>query len=169
MKKIFIVLMLAGILTGCKPTEANYKAAYDIAKQKKEQSNDDVPQGSSLQKYDMHKQTVISGDKFMILRTYVTPVDEGVITRESLKRYNVVVGQFKQIFNAKQMRKRLNENGYPDAGILKIRNQDYLVISNQSSTTEDLKKDLNKVESDSLLTLRDPLPFVLVPATFTLK
>lgn len=169
MKKIILTIMAACTLWGCKPTEANYRAAYEIAKQKKEQQNEAVPEGASLQKYDMPSEMIVNGDTLMILKTYVSPVEDGAITRETMKRYNLVVGQFKQVFNARQMQKRLSANGYPEAGILKVRSQDYLVISNPVSTTEEVKAALIMVEKDTMLNLREPLPFILVPSTFAIR
>lgn len=163
MKKILTLLLVGIFVTGCRTNENNYRSAYEIAKQKKEKSEENIPGGSRLYKYDLPKETVIEGDTLQALRTYAGIVEGGNITREEMKKYNVVVGQFKQLFNARQMMSRIKDNGYVDAGVLVTRQNDFLVISNQLSTPGDALSAIRKVEADSMLKLREPLPFVLIP------
>ena len=105
-----------------------------------------------------------SGDTLMLLTEPVALTPEGGATHETLRRYNVVVGQFRQIFNAKAMLARLREGAYPDAIILNTRLPLYYVITNSVATQEEAVKALRNVEADTTLRLASPLPFVLRPA-----
>lgn len=164
MKKIVGIIILAISLYGCKTTEENYRNAYEIAKQKKEKANEALPEGTTLRKYEQPQPMAFGSDTLSVLRTYVSPIEESNLTRQDMKRFNIVVGQFKQKFNAVQMMKRLIENGYPEAGVMLTRQQDYYVVSCSVATPAEAAQGLTKIESDTLLTLRPPLPFVLIPS-----
>ena len=81
-----------------------------------------------------------------------------------LKRYNVAVGQFKQKFNAREMRARLQANGYPDAFIIHTREPLYYVCTATCQTPQEAATALEKVKTDKSIVLRSPLPFILRPA-----
>ena len=85
-------------------------------------------------------------------------------SRETVKRYNIVVGQFKQVFNARQMRERLMAGGYPDAFIIHTREPLYYVVTQTVATPEEALAAYERVKADRNIVLRDPLPFVLRPA-----
>ncbi|MCH5319849.1 MAG: hypothetical protein J1E38_09110 [Paramuribaculum sp.] len=168
MKKIVTLLITLVVLTGCKTTEANYRAAYEVAKNKKEKASEAMPEGVVLQKYDLPKLMIIEGDSLMVLRSYVGKVKEENMTSGGLKKFNIVVGEFKQVFNAKQMMSRLKEKGYSGAGVLETNRKDYYVVADQLDTAKETKDVLGKVMSDTSLIMREPLPFVLIPANFRL-
>ena len=62
------------------------------------------------------------------------------------------------------MRERLQANGYPEAFILHTREPLYYVATATCSTAQEALEQLRRVEADSSLVLRAPLPFVLQPA-----
>ncbi len=159
-------IMLAAILPACKTTEANYRQAYEIAKDKQENSDggDQIPT-SALNRYGMPRPKLTAeGDTLMMLTEPIAFTADGGADRESLKRYNVVVGQFRQIFNAKAMLGRLREGGYPDACIVNTRLPLYYVIAGSYATTAEASKALDAVKADASLRFSEPLPFILQPA-----
>ncbi len=94
-------------------------------------------------------------------------MDEGGrSSRENVKRYNVVVGQFRQVFNAKQMRERLISGGYDSAMIVHTREPLYYVVTATASTPEEILQEWRKVTGDKNLVLKSPMPFILSPSHF---
>ena len=81
-------------------------------------------------------------------------------------RYGVVVGKFKQIFNARSMRERLAANGYPEAIVVYNGSQEYFVVACSTSVPAEAATLLDKVRADTSLTLRDPYPYILRPAMY---
>lgn len=166
MKKYFLFLIILAVFASCKTTEANYRKAYEIAKEKQQRNSAEIPEGITLNKYDQPKLTVIDGDTLMLLTDYSTFIKDGGLTRQNLKKYNIVVGQFKQLFNARQMMQRLKESGYPEAGIILNRQKDYLVVAMSVSAVDEAIKSIDKVNSDSTLVMRTPLPYVFQPVGY---
>lgn len=164
MKKIlFVAAIAAVVLTGCKTTEANYRAAYEIAKEKQQRAEDD---GSTarLQTFADPKEITVDGIKLMMHTEPIGFIADGGVTRESIRKYNVVVGRFRQLFNAKQMRERLIASGYDEACVVTTRDAGYYVIAESCATATEAEKGLEKVKDDSTLSLRAPLPYILRPA-----
>lgn len=167
MKKIpFIaagVLLLASV--GCRTTEQNYRTAYEAAKAHQDSIggiantvfNQYRPQGPGAK--------VVYGENDTLSYHVVTiglTKGEGA-TQQTVKRYNVVVGQFKQIFNARKMRERLINNGYPDAFIINNREPLYYVVASSVATPAEAADAITLLRSDNSIMLRDPFPWVLVP------
>lgn len=162
-----IIILAAGAsllaLGGCKTTEANYKAAYEIAKQKQvENMGGDT--SAKLEQFALPKERTVDGVKLEMRTEAIGFPADGGASRAVIKRYNVVVGQFRQIFNARQMRERLIANGYEGACIVSTRNQVYYVVAASCATAKEASEAIDGVKSDSRLTLRAPLPFVLEPS-----
>ncbi len=63
-------------------------------------------------------QLSVGQDTLPIRTEAIGYTDGGGASRETVRKYNIVVGQFKQVFNARQMRERLMAGGYPDAFIV---------------------------------------------------
>lgn len=155
-------------IAGCRTTEQNYRTAYEAAKAHQDSTggiantvfNQYRPQGPGA--------TITYGENDSLNYHVVTigfTKDEGA-TQKSVKRYNIVVGQFKQIFNARKMRERLMNNGYPDAFIVNNREPLYYVIASSVATPAEAADAITLLRSDNTITLRDPFPWVLVPSYF---
>lgn len=169
MKKILTLTAAALVLAGCKTSEANYRAAYETAKRQTEarHGDPDVPT-RQLQQYDMPRPTAVApGDTLPVLKERVTPVNvEGITTGGKVQAYNVVVGQFRQMFNAKAMLGRLIPGGYKDAFVVKDSQQVYYVIAQSGATPDEAGMALRSVEADSTMRLSAPLPFILCPVVY---
>lgn len=152
MKKILLLAMtVSSLLTfySCKTTEANYKAAYDLATKNK-QVNDFID--DTIADEAIPEQWA----------EYVAFTAECGGYKSDLKQYNVVVAQFRQIFNAKSMRGRLADMGYKSALVVQNGKQEYYVIAQSFNTKEDAVAAVKKIKNDKNLTIRTPYPRILL-------
>lgn len=166
MKKcpLLIIAVLLLSLAACKTNESNYRAAYEAAieKQKESTALDSTIYGNYRRQASMAR--LAAGSDTLPLRTEsVAYTENGGASRETVKVYNVVVGQFKQLFNARQMRERLQAEGYPDAMIVHTREPLYYVIAGTAGTPEEARNLFQRVSRDKALVLKSPLPFILRP------
>ena len=89
----------------CKTTEENYKAAYDIAVRRQESgAGQDVSSFITREKR-LNEYKQIGTDSVRIVIENVSIIDN---TGKDIEKYGVVVGEFKQVFNAKSYRDRIN-------------------------------------------------------------
>lgn len=100
-----IVFMMLLSAASCKTTEENYKAAYDIAVKKQESgAGRDVSSYISRERR-LNEYKQVGTDSVRIVIEHVSIVDGPV---NNAKKYGVVVGEFKQVFNARSYRDRIN-------------------------------------------------------------
>ncbi|MCM1440403.1 MAG: hypothetical protein NC131_14540 [Roseburia sp.] len=162
----FIAAVTVATLTGCKTTEANYRAAYETAVgQREAREADGSVSTAKLQQFNAPRPKLTpEGDTIMVRMERVSPTKiDGVQTVGSLKQNNIVVGQFRQLFNARAMLERLLAGGYPDAFVAQSAGPIYYVVALSSAKTTGIAADLDRVKADSTMKLREPLPFVLCP------
>ncbi|MDE6415474.1 MAG: SPOR domain-containing protein [Duncaniella sp.] len=170
MKKthVFILALLAALgFVSCKTNENNYRAAYQAAiEHREEASGVDSTIYARIRNQAQETLLAVGNDTLPVRTEYIGYAEGGGASREKVQRYNVVVGQFKQIFNANAMRQRLIASGYPDAMIVNTREPLYYVVATTCSTAAEAAELFNKIKADKNLVLRSPLPFVLQPAHF---
>ena len=110
-------LLLLGIvaLGGCKPTEKNYKSAYDAAVAKRQAENNDpdlnLPADGYKRIGDPDKMTV-NGKSYDYLFSRIMPLEEG----RELKPYNVAVAVYKMPTNCVAQAQDLRSAGYQAFG-----------------------------------------------------
>lgn len=148
------------MFVSCRTSEANYRQAYERAMEKRN-SGIDSTQIELIEQQNIVLLKNAEGVKLPLQSRYVTVVKDGGGINESLKRYSVVVAEFKQLFNAKSMRERLADGAYPGAFVVKTASGDYLVLADSSDCAESVKASLDKVLVDKSLNLKKPLPWVL--------
>lgn len=158
------IIVLAALASSCKTNEANYKAAYEKAKEKQTSEKYDDPALAAMKDRTMPKMRVIDGDSLLVRVERVSISKDGGNTDGKLLRFNVVVGEFHQLFNANSMCERLMKDGYPKAFLLKSADAHYFVVCDEAATAGDAKKIINKVKNDSKMTLKSPYPYVLIPS-----
>lgn len=168
-RKLFVTAVAftvaAFTLVGCKTTEENYRKAYEAAVgADREKSAVDSTIYAKVRNSARMSDLVVASDTLPLRTENIGFTEDGGASRESVKRYNIVVGQFKQIFNARQMRTRLQEGGYPDAFIIHTAEPLYYVCTATCRTAEDAVTEYRKVKEDKNIVLRSPLPFILRPA-----
>lgn len=161
--KLLIILgalTLGGAVFSCRTSEENYRQAYEraIAGRDSAMALENTIYGRDRR--DFATTTVRLGDREIGLVGRTVGVDEpSGSLREYLKRYSVVVGRFKQPFNARDMRSRLADGGYPRAIVLKTAEPYYYVAV---ESTDDLARAVAAMDSAAAtMNLRAPLPFIL--------
>lgn len=152
------------LLSGCKTTEANYKAAYETAAAHQRERTGNVDTPELIQRGALTPTpTTIDGVTLLLATTWITSVKEkDVAPYSSVRKYNVAVARFRQIFNARQMLTRLKAGGYPGALVIKTSDA-YFVATETTSKADSAYIGLEKVKNDSALSLRTPFPFILRP------
>ncbi|MDE6578814.1 MAG: SPOR domain-containing protein [Muribaculaceae bacterium] len=106
----FMVLIL---FAGCKTTEKNYKAAYDVAIQKKKEasSEEEIGIGAGiLQEVDGPAKREIGDATIYFERHKIKRVDTSEVLRG---RYCVVVGAYKMKTNCSAQVRDMEAKGYP--------------------------------------------------------
>lgn len=163
MKKILIPAVVLLLLTGaCKPSEKHYREAYESAVAKRDSANAELTIYTSNRANALHSSGITeNGDTVPLITEFVAPTKDGGATRHSMKRYGVVVGRFKQVFNAREMRTRFIDNGHPGSYIVQTSEPLYYVISGGASTLDEAVDELRKVQADTFIVLRPPVPYIL--------
>lgn len=169
MKKLLhitaIVLAVCAAAHSCKTSEENYRAAYEKAVAGRDSAgaleNTIYGRGRRLTGFDY--MAVPGGDTIAVRRQFVKLTGD---SGDSLKRYCVVVGQFKQQFNAMSMRNRLaSGNVMAGAFVVETSEPYYYVIGSSFSTIPEAAAQLRKYSTDKVLPFRAPLPFILDATT----
>lgn len=135
-KNIFIGLAVAGLLVagGCKPTERNYKAAYDVAVAKRQNVDVDldISEADLIQEGQPSLRT-LRGQEVLYLGSPLRPVSEGGAVPE---KYNVVCGVFKMPVNALDQARNLRSDGM-DAFAARGEQDKYYTVAGSFDNLED--------------------------------
>jgi hypothetical protein len=161
MKKLLIAVALVGMLVGCKTTEENYRQAYEKAISGRTDDIDTTLYGGFRR--EMAEQGVVtqSGEKIAV-RTVALSLVDADEAPVPLEKYSVVVGQFKQVFNARSMRDRLANAGFNNAEVIKTSEPFYYVITSTHAKVESADSAMKALSGQKLpITLSDPLPFII--------
>ena len=102
---ILLVLAVAATLWACHSTEANYKESYDKAVAASRSGEKGVLYQQDLERR-MKANRVVDGDSIRMLNHHFNVIDD---KSDISKKYNVVVAEFKQKFNAQSYRDRLRK------------------------------------------------------------
>lgn len=150
------------VMAGCKPSGTAYREAYRSTVAARDAALRDDSASFTPISPNM-RQTVVAQGPDTISTVYVPVLllDEGGATLDMLRRYSLVVGRFKQVFNARQMRKRIAGRGYPGAIIVRTGEPLYYVIASSTDSVTDAARALRDVHSDTLFRFHSPLPFIL--------
>lgn len=104
------LLLAVGLLASCKPTENNYRQAYDAAKAKREAANAEAMMPTTgLLNDDGTSLKIVNGDSLFVSKDRLRRDPE---QPDILKTYNVAVGVYKMNTNAKAQAAALCEKGY---------------------------------------------------------
>ena len=147
-------------LTGCKTSEANYKAAYQTAKTASSDGIDSTIY-AKIRQEAVPTAILADGDSIRTQAEFTTIYSEPGDTVPSVIPYGIVVAQFKQIFNAKAMRQRLQQSGYHNACIVNTREPLYYVIAEYYSDINDAARGLKRLNTDNTVKTRPPFPWIL--------
>lgn len=145
---ILILLVLIAV-SSCKPTEKNYKAAYDAALGKRESAMADIdvnlPAGS-LQQVDGPHLKEVDGVKVYLLNRRLKPEVPGIPEMKLPGRYNVAVGTYKMNTNCIAQAEALKEEGY-QAFAAKDTEGEYYTVAGSFLTLEEAVKFYQEYQS----------------------
>lgn len=132
--RLLFIIGIAGALSlsSCKTTEKNYHDAYEVAKIQKKETTNDPAITKLIEEEKRGRETVINNDTVRVKSEFTTPVESNGKT----PLCGIVVGNFKQIFNAQSFKTRLISKGYKDAYLLKDRDGTYFVMIQGFDTIE---------------------------------
>lgn len=157
----FLILLLLG---SCKTTEENYRTAYDkaIVGRDSAMAFDSTIYGRHRRNVDSRYVTAGNGDTVEVKTMHVKITPDGGGIAEWLAPYSVVVGQFKTLTNARSLRERVVEAGYPRAFI--VENAEpyyYIILSSWATEREAVDAAAQLLHSEYPFPMRAPLPYVL--------
>lgn len=158
------VIMACGCMTSCKTTEENYRAAYDKAVAGRDSLADFESTVYGRYRRQMRTEVnVVEGDTVAVRVQAVSVTPESGGTEGGFASYGIVVGQFKQLFNAQSLRGRLVEAGYASAFLVNTAEPYYFVVLDSYKTLTDANAALKEILSDEgfPVALKSPLPFIL--------
>ena len=153
---LFFIVLIALSIVGCKTTEANYRQAYERAMEARDPVGSD---GAASHRMDM-RVVVIGSDSVCVKSERVRPTDDAGAP-VNIYAYNVVVGQFKQRFNALSLRTRLVDAGYADAFVVETAEPYYYIILSTHGDVAAAARALRAIPTDFPVAMRPPLPFIL--------
>lgn len=123
---------------GCRTTEANYRAAYDVAKAKASNpDNEQDPEVKARLEQQRKRRTtvyIVGRDTIDAEAMFLSRVD----TVGRVPRFSVAVHGFEQQFNALAMMKRLKANGFPEAYVCKTAAPVFYVMTAGSDSINDI-------------------------------
>lgn len=162
MRRLLIIPLMAAGLMSCKTSEANYRAAYEktIAGRDSADAIENTIYGANRRSFDA-RQIIADGDTAEARVQRVVVTDGGGGVAEWLHPYSVVVGQFKQEFNAKSMRERLANAGYTRSFVVQTAEPYYYVLLSSHDTQAEAIKAMKDIPSGFPVAMKAPLPYIL--------
>lgn len=162
LKVAAVAVVAAAFMTACKTSEANYRRAYERAVDGRDSLDaiENTIYGSHRRAMGS-REVVIAGDTAEIFSQHVSVTEGGGGIRESLRPFNVVVGRFKQLFNATSMRNRLADAGYPDVFVVETAEPFYYIVLSSHSDAASAVKAMKEIPASFPMPLKAPLPFIL--------
>lgn len=153
-------------LTSCRTNEKTYRKAYEGAKARQEQTGGiDSTVYAKIREQARPSTAVIGNDTVPLVSHNIYLTKEQPYAQ--LRRYNIVVAQFKQIFNARAMRQRLHDAGFADAYIVETTEPLYYVVAEGTEQLPQAAGLLNKFRQHPPFTIRDPFPYIMQSAKHT--
>ena len=163
MKHLYFILVILTALTfvSCKTTEKNYRTAYEVAKANDRNKLDSETE-KKIEAEKFGQETKIAGDSINIKTEYVQRVEIDPGEDVEIPEYNVAVGYFKQVFNARMFKKRLISKSV-GAYILLDTQKQYYVIAKGFNAPEEAAGYIKNIDKN--IPFKLPLePFILIKA-----
>lgn len=151
------------VLPSCKTNEKNYREAYERATAQNDRGVTDF-ENTIYNRYrsQTREDRVQLGDRTVdtkIIRVKVTEDGGGI--PEWLHTYSVVVGEFKQRFNALSLCRRYTDAGYPRAFLVENAEPYYYIVVGSSDNLADMVALRDSIAATSPLPLKEGFPYIL--------
>lgn len=157
----FVVLAAALTFAGCKTNEANYRAAYEKAKEKGQSTAVDKSVYEQIDREDGPVAVTVDNVQLPVKTLILSVADTQAFPNAKVLKYNVATAKFRQVFNANSMAKRLIANGFGYAFIAKDREGDFYVVACSTGDASEAQRQLDAVKASSVGTVA-PFPYVVV-------
>lgn len=147
----------------CKTTEKNYRRAYD--RTMADSTRNVTPFNETIYGRYRNQVTlskVTDGSRDITvhdLRVTVTPDGGGI--NEWLKTYSVVVGEFKQLFNARSLRQRFYDAGYSRAFLVQNAEPYYYIVVDSSDDLSQMTRIADSLRTATPVPLKADFPYIL--------
>lgn len=168
MKRIHLSYILSAVVTllalaGCKTTEKNYRAAYEKAVANENRGVTDFDQTIYGRYRAQVRDTPMAlGDSTVMTRTArVAVTQDGGGINEWLKRYSVVVGEFKQLFNARSLRGRYADAGFARCFLVQNAEPYYYIVVGSSDNLAEMVALRDSVAAHPVVPMKDGFPYIL--------
>lgn len=133
-----LILIPVMLMSSCKPTEANYKSAYDAALQKRNQKDPDEDilfgghkQASSLGSVDQE----VGGSVMQVLYAPCDLIEPDSIA--SANHYRVAIARYRMKANALAHAERLSEEGGKGVAVAKLGDERFIVIAHSAPSLKE--------------------------------
>lgn len=146
---IFFVISLAS----CKTSEANYRTAYEKAVALRD--IEDIDDNQLAPRY-----VIENGDTIAVVVENVSVVKDSDI-QPQVKSFGVVVGKFRQRFNAMSLRDRFVDAGYNSAIVVATASDEYYIIAVSYDTAKEAKVQADRLSAHPPVVLAKDMPFIL--------
>lgn len=155
---ILILIAVAVAFWSCHSTEANYKDSYDkaVAASRTGEKGEQYIHDLENRKKGNY---VVDGDSIRLLRHKFNVVDD---KNDVVKKYNVVVAEFKQKFNAVSYRDRLRNEGHSSYVVYIAAKKLYCVVAEGYDDISTAATFANNPEKYMKLKVMVPRAWVLV-------
>lgn len=153
-----LAVVIALSVSSCKTSEANYRTAYEIAKNKHNagEAVDEETSRRILQEQTRNT-AIVAGDSVRLVKIRVNAVDD---ESSVVKPFGVVVGEYKQPFNARSFRDRLKQEGKP-AYVVMDGDRVYYVVVRGFDTSPEAAEYLRRVRDDVQMHIPIEKPWIL--------
>lgn len=160
-KLLILSVLTAAAFTACRTTEDNYRQAYErtVAAKAQQDTLDNAIYGHKRRNMTETKVRTAVGE--VTIKTQFVRVADDCGINENLHRYNTVVGQFKQIFNAKSMRERLIDAGFPATIVVETAEPYYYIVIGSFNTIDEAADAMDKYLASGCKIGNAKEPFVL--------
>lgn len=164
MKSIYIAIIslsfigMLSLVVGCKPSEKNYRTAYEIAKLKDKEGIDSLTY-ALMESEKLPRWRYVGGDS---ARVITLPLKLYLPDTARISRYNVAVGCYGMLTNAMGHYERLRNTG-ENVVILSAPKDMYYVISAQFDSIPRAADYVRKLESSKVNAVGMPCITVLEP------
>lgn len=176
------------MLTACKPTENNYKAAYEAALNKRKDADENVRgEGHKLIDNGGARVATVRGKSYPIVTDFLKPADNpsenktkeskdnlsasltpssasGSATVEEPDNYRVVVARYKMPTNAFAQASNLRDAGFHEAHVMTDREERYNVVAGQYASLDEAaacaERLMSKLPNTSFVGL-DGMPLII--------
>ena len=159
--KIMVWGALAGIaVVSCGTNEENYRKAYEKAKEKDTDGIESTIY-NRIRQQSRDEKIILGNDTIDVTVEYIAATKAAGYTPAQMQKYNVVAGQFKQLFHAKSLRNRMADGGYPDAIIVETGEPLYYVVALSTKSLSEAKSVADTLATASPVKLGAGFPMIV--------